>query len=340
MSRARAHHYVPQSYLLGWANPLGRVAVRRRGRELAYVAATKRVAQETDLHTIETLDGPSDAVEGQLSQWEGHLPRFLSAMRQAMIPVVGTPDRALFASLLALQYIRTPDRMEFHRFSNDALVAADGERPVPRGVIGSLLTDRWGYPPTSEEVQSFWDWTNGSLANLEHVTYGEFLSIQFSTLPEVAAALASKRWSIEVTKGRVFIASDQPVSLWLKRPSALQGVGVVDADEIRFPVGPRHLLVLRPKGREGSGFVTRARVEAVNQEAAATCRQMVIGRPIDTSYLESILLRDRRPMWKIDEASGYRTGRGGDQYLGEILHSYRPYDDRPVDEYPRAYRDS
>jgi len=99
-----------------------------------------------------------------------------------------------------------------------------------------------------------------------------------------------------VTKGGHFLTSDQPLTLWLKDPSPLRGAGIDGADGIRFPAGPRHLLVLRRTGRESATLVTRARVASRNRHVAATCRHKVIAGRGEKALLEDVPLRARRPM--------------------------------------------
>lgn len=289
MTRARAHHYVPQTYLRLWATD-GQVAVRRRGSAASFVASTINVAQETDLYTVETEDGPSDLVERYLAEMERVLPDVLAAIRVGQIPGRGTPGRMLFASLLALQYVRTPDRIEEQRFPADALKAAGGSHPVPKDTIRGFLEERWGYPPQESEVQGAGDFVNYVLRDGQQMTNAEYLQTTFGTLPTLADRLAAMRWSTEVTKGGHFLTSDQPLTLWLKDPSPFRGAGIDSADEIRFPAGPRHLLVLRRTGRESTTFVTRARVASVNRHVAATCRQMVIAGRGEKTLLEDLPL--------------------------------------------------
>lgn len=160
------------------------------------------------------------------------------------------------------------------------------------------------------------------------------MNLRFSTLPEVADRLAAKSWAVEVSKGQHFITSDQPLSLWLKRPSAVRGVGVEGADEIRFPASPHHLVVLRPRGKDSTYVVPRVRVASVNQHAAATCRQLIIAEGSQTSVLQQLTLRAHRPMLKMNEAPGYREGPNGLESVGDIMHFFNPYDDRDPRDYP------
>lgn len=330
MDRARAHHYVPQVYLRQWAEG-GHVAVRRRGNVSAFVASTRKVAQETDLYTIETDAGPSDFVEHSLSQMEGVLPDVLAAMRQGNLPKAGSPGRARFASLLALQFIRTPDRVEEQRFPFDALAAGSGVLPVSKSVIKALLAERSGQVPEESEVQGAWDYVNVFLKDGPRLTQADYLDASFRMLPKISDRLGNMRWSTEATKGMPFVTSDQPLSLWVRRPNGTRGVGIDGAEEIRFPVSPRYLLVLRPCGRESTSLVPRSRVRSVNSHAAATCRHMVIAEPNRAGLLEELPLRDKRPMWKFNEGPLYESGPNGPRYKGEVIQFYRPYDDKPAD---------
>lgn len=230
----------------------------------------------------------------------------------------------LFASLLALQYVRTPDRIEEQRFPADALKAAGGSHPVPKDTIRGFLEERWGYPPQESEVQGAWDFVNYVLRDGQQMTNAEYLQATFGTLPALADRLAAMRWSTEVTKGGHYLTSDQPLVLWLKDPSPFRGAGIDGADEIRFPVGSRHLLVLRRTGRELATLVIRARVAAVNRHVAATCRHMVIAGREQAALLEYLPLKARRPMWGIYEGPLYNRGANGDRYAGEVIQLYAP----------------
>lgn len=120
MTRARAHHYVPQAYLRRWG-PEGRIAVRRRGCAGPFVASTKRVAQETDLYTVDADGGPSDELERDLAQFDAKLPEMLEALSARTIPRRGSSQRLLYSLLLAIQFLRTPDHQELETLPYEAV---------------------------------------------------------------------------------------------------------------------------------------------------------------------------------------------------------------------------
>ena|GEM_PF-5807044 len=61
---------------------------------------------------------------------------------------------------------------------------------------------------------------------------------------QIASILFRRAWSLETSSSLDFITSDDPVTLWNRNPLPSEGVGVMTADEIRFPLGPRSCLVM------------------------------------------------------------------------------------------------
>lgn len=280
------------------------------------------------MYTIWDGDQPSDLVEQALSRFEAQLPDVLQALRDGRIPRPGSPGRALFAALLALQFVRTPDRMELQTLPLDALKASQGQVPVPRDAITLLLEERYGYRPAEREIKGTSDFVNMSLKPGMQANRAQMLEALFQAVPEVSQYLETKKWSVEVSKGQAFVTSDQPLSLWVRQPEPGRGLGLSEAEEIRFPIGPRHLLVLRNRGPEGRSPVRNARVAVVNEHTAATCRHMILSRPDDHRLIENLPLHARRPMFKQSGGPAYTKTEAGDEYFGEVVHLYRPYDDR------------
>lgn len=110
---------------------------------------------------------------------------------------------------------------------------------------------------------------------------------------------------------------------------AIQGAGLGNSDEVRFPLGPHHLLVLRPQYPEHRTYITPSRVARVNRHLAAGCYEMVIARPPDHEDLAQLKLRRVRPALRFGtepllqpDANGQLVPTGQ-----EILHTFIPYGD-------------
>jgi hypothetical protein len=98
---------------------------------------------------------------------------------------------------------------------------------------------------------------------------------------------------------------------------------------VRFPLGPHHLLVLRPRFPEHRTHVGPSRVADVNRHLAAECYAMVIARPSGRAELAQLSLRRVRPALRFEtgpllepDATGRRVPAGQ-----EALHTFVPYGD-------------
>lgn len=322
MSRAKAHHYVPRSYLRQWAVD-DRVVVRRRASINPFVASVSKVLQETDLYTIDTEGAPSDEIERLLAEYDGLWPAALHDLTSDVIPNVKSDARMVVSTLLALQYVRTPDRALFGRFPDDAFAAGGGVWPVPDRSIVEVFERHVGRPPSPPEVSGTRDFVNFALREDQRLERTEMLAAQMAGLPHVAAMLRTLSWSLERSPGLPYLTSDKPVHLWAASPPTFGGVGLAGADEIRFPVGPAQLLVMRKHGQEAVRPVSRNRVESVNDHVIATSWRCVVATPSAVNYVRRKAIRSARPVLVF--TSGEAVFPGGER--GEVLHSYTPYDD-------------
>lgn len=327
MSRARKHHYVPQVYLRQWATD-GQVVARRRQGE-PFPVALGKILHEIDLYTTEGTDGPSDEVERWLSQYEGLLPDALRSLRMGHIPTASDPHRRDLAQLLALQYVRTPDRRMLTRLPGAAIARAGHNGPFPEDLLRDLFLEHVGREPRPDELDGLADFLHYSARPEQRVDRNHEVAISFASADRIADSLVSRHWSVESSKGMPFVTSDRPIQLWCRNPPKRRGVGIELADEIRFVVSPHHLLVMRRHGVEVATLAPRRRVAEVNQHTASTCWRTVVGRPRDFELTYGLALRGinpvimfRRMPIEVDKGSG----RISEVHQG--LRIYTPYDDR------------
>ena len=294
-------------------------------------ASASNVAVEADLYAVATEAGLDDALEVALSEVEGLLPGYLQLLREGPTPRKGSQERNDISDLLALQIVRTREYVHRWMFPLDA-AAWTGERPISRDSMRRFLADEYlGEEPRDSEVQGAFDFANYALSR-GMPDKGEILDMLLrSAGDQIAPKLADMAWAIEISNDRAFVTADRPVSLWKRdtRDLKFQGVGVGNADELRFPLGPRHLLVLRPKFPEHRSYINAARVTAVNRRFAAGCHEMVIGCPSSSEELTQFRLRPVRPALRFNtgpllqrDASGRLVPSGQ-----EILQTFIPYGD-------------
>ena len=326
VSVARAHHYVPQVYLRQWATE-GRVAARRRGDSQAFVASVAKVMQERDLYTIEHPDMRDDAIETFLSRLESEIPEMLRRLRMGMLPSRGTTVRTDFAELLAMQYIRTPDRLILDRLPRSARARAGADGVIDEATVRELFVDHVGREPLVAEADGLRDFLALTARPESLRVRNEVVASMFGSFEPVASHLHDMSWSVERTRGLTFITSDTPVHVWCRNPPQSSGVGIANADEVRFPVGPRHLLVMRPRGQESSSLVARSRVESVNRHTIAASWQVIAAQPNVAEALSRAELRPLRPLLIVRSVKGIVTSSGSKDKDADLLHLMRPYDD-------------
>jgi hypothetical protein len=329
--RRKRNHYLPESYLKAWADGHGQVAVRRRRRPDVFCAATRNVAVEADLYAVPTDAGLDDALEVALSEAEGLLPGYLAELRGASIPRKGTEARDDVSDLLALQIVRTREYVYRWMFPLDA-AEYTGERPISLEGMRRFLTEQYlGEKPREAEVQGAFDFANYALSK-GMPEKDEILSMLLRIAGEqLAPRLAEMAWAVEISTGHAFVTADRPVCMWKRdtRDLTLKGIGLETADELRFPLGPDHLLVLRPRFPEHRTYVDARRVAEVNRRLAAGCYEMVIACPSSRQELAQLSLRPVRPALRFStgpllepDASGRLVPPGQ-----EVLHTFIPYGD-------------
>jgi hypothetical protein len=182
------------------------------------------------------------------------------------------------------------------------------------------------------EVQAAWDLVTG-LSNMHQGqprmsrldAIGMSLGI---AIDELAPRLAAHRWVVRSCRKRWLVTTDRPVTNWTPpHPhDQIRGVGIMDAVEIRLPIGPCHLLVLMKTGPDISYEVVQPRhFISCSAEAARRCARTVIATPNRRGYLASLDLRKNGPTLRFNTGPGVRTMPDGTtEAMGDVLHMYTP----------------
>jgi hypothetical protein len=183
--------------------------------------------------------------------------------------------------------------------------------------------------PTETEVQGALDFVNYQIMRIGVPTKREAFSILFESASEqLAPRLDRMAWSVETSREPVFFTSDRPVVKWRhpKRRSIGTGVGIENADEIRFPLSPKHLLVLRPSYPDRARYcIEPERARKVNRHLAAGCYKAVISRSDDPT-IDNLALEPASPVMRFNSGPLYRRDENGElvDTGQEILHTYEP----------------
>lgn len=156
-------------------------------------------------------------------------------------------------------------------------------------------------------------------------TKDDAIHLALSTVDQLATILLGKRWSLEIARRPRFLTSDAPLIIW-RKPSlrdSFEGVGLENADEVRFPLDSGHQLVLTTEQRPSILRVEPSRVRACNVDTASSCHRFIVGHPNRLRPLEEVPLSAKRPVVRFNTGPGYQKGADGtDQYFGEVLHMW------------------
>jgi len=138
---------------------------------------------------------------------------------------------------------------------------------------------------------------------------------------QLAPLLETMEWTVRRFRNPLLMTNDCPVHAW-RRPTKdpyLRGIGLANADEVRFPLSPGALLVMTPPGKTPSNTSARS----VNAEICRQCHQFVVASPEAKLTLDKLVLPKRPPRLRFRLGEGYAPGPDGtEEYLGEVLHPY------------------
>ena len=325
MTGPKRHHYVPRFYLDRFASS-GRVRVRRRdGNE--FVTSTVNVAVESGFYAIESATGSNaDEIERWFSEIEGQAAQSIRKIAESgEPPVPGSHDQLLLAGFLALQVSRTPEQRERLFFAVNVRRFASG-REITVALVSEYLEQiHLGRTPSENERQAAFDFVAAGAQHERAQTNAEAVRVMVMTAQQVGPRLLERTWTVEVDRKGRLVTSDSPAVLW-RNPSErddFEGVGLQNAEEIRFPLDPHFQLVLSKRPRTPTARITSERVRSCNQDQADGCHRFVIGRPGESS-LSTVRLRRRGPAVRFRSGPLYRNSPQGKVYEGDVLHLWTP----------------
>jgi hypothetical protein len=304
--------------------------MRRRGDEQVIVTNVRNVAVESDLYTVETTEGPTDEIEQALADLEGPLNDALDGLVAGHIPGLNSTHRTYLSDFMAIQFVRTPENLDRLLFP---LLAAEhaGESPISDTAMSRYLQERHlGFTPEDAEVAAACDFANYALSQ-GIPDKQSLLRMKFQIASaQIAPRLQAMRWSLERCSKPRLIATDRPLALW--RPPAesnrFDGIGIENAQEIRFPVSPRDVLVLRHSGHDEVLSVPPHRGSEVSDHLARQCHRLVIAPTDRTHFLKTMALAARRPAMRFNTGPLIETRADGSVHeRGEVIHTWVPDSD-------------
>ena len=277
---------------------------------------------------------PPLTAEYTLSDIESMASSVLQKLRNGILPSSTSTERKALILFMGVQLTRNTDAFLLSDFVLQ-ITKRFGSHVVDIDDMRSYLNELYGFEPSENEIRAARDVAYvlgagpGSIDEMKAIELG----IMFESLKTIPSILEARAWSLESSKKESLITSDRPIILW-NPPSPrdeYQGAGVVDVEEIWFPIDRRRILTLRRAGPEKVRRIGPERVAFVNQHIARHCTERIVSHPSISDLLDGIQLARRRPTLRFGMGPGFDSDTG-QQLAGKILHCWRPIRDIPDPE--------
>ena len=328
MSRPKRHHFVPRAYLGRFGHD-GRVLVRWRSKPEPMVVGVQNVAVECGFYEMEGPEGArSVAVEEALAGLEGAAAEAIQLIdRTGAPPDVGISKRTTLAAFMALQLTRTPEQRGRVLFAKD-LAAYAGAREIDAVIVAEYLERvHLGFQPSDSEVSAALDLAQVALRDPAVLTDEFAIRLMLESVDQLVPVLLDRHWTLEIARKPRLLTSDHPLVIWRKpsRRDQYEGVGIANAEEIRFPLDPGKQLVLTPTQGPPVRPIEPNRVRACNADVARGCHRFIVGHPNWPRRLREVPLAPKRPVIRFNTGPLYEKRPDGTTvYRGEVLHTWVP----------------
>jgi hypothetical protein len=316
-------HFIPVTYLRAWANDSEQVAARRRDTTKVYSPNVINVAVEAGLYGSGAVGQSREELFCSLEEtW----PRLRDALtrRGGEVEVELRSEVSLFA---AIQLVRTRESIALAEFTS-SFAGFSARRPASKDDMRAFLAEHWlKFPPSDTEVEAAWAIALAhQQLRSEPLSRDEAISVLLKVAIDIVPRLAALHWVVEHCREPMLFTSDRPVMCWRPRSprDGYEGIGIENAEEIRMPLTPHDLLIMRPFGVDGGiDPVPSQRFERVNAAVASQCHDLVVAAPSRMRELQVLPMATHRPVLRFNMASGVRvTPDGRGRWKGHIKVHY------------------
>ncbi len=254
------HHYVQKAYLDRFTED-GRIdVILRQTGEARTSQKTSAIANIRGLYTSTDEKGNRDgSLEGAFAQdIEGPAIRIINNATSVFPYVPVNNERAILASYLALQYMRTPEakrrfETDFGRFS---AIEVFNRVNNPKELKDFLKST--GQESSKKAMARYRKRAMEDLKKYEIVPNNNaWLQMIAKGLDHITPILLNRYyWHIFCYESSSLITSDHPIVIRQINKTKL-GIGFQNADEIMFPLGKKHALILTtdPNLSEGVHYI-------------------------------------------------------------------------------------
>lgn len=217
---ARKHHFIPQTYLKGFAAPDSpQLYVTDLERRITFTTAVWNIAAQRDFNKIEVKGLPEDDLEHRLSKVE-------SAVADAIKRIVSagnlqrTEDLHAVLNLVGLIHTRNPRwRGKMDDFMRTLIKDVARMSVSSREVYEDIFKRRNLEPSDHVSYEEMKEFLEGD--GYDVAVRREFhISMELSAASDVIEMLARRNWSFyrAPASSGGFVTSDNPAFLWWNKP--------------------------------------------------------------------------------------------------------------------------
>lgn len=281
MASHKKQHFVPQSYLKAWCDPVTSAHQRRsvwcfdKDGSNPQRVPPKKIFYETDLYTIRLPNGRRDLVlEHGLASLESAFVKIRdSTLAREREPTI--EERVYLCAFLAAAHARTPIQRN-HLGEQWGKVLEQMEH-----------LKEWAETATPEQRRDASTLARGSGPSFDYEDVKRMAEKPMGTwlMPQIIGAvplLVRLDFAVvECAPDRNFITSDNPCvwfdPQWHTRPPFYQAPGLMyESIEITLPVSPRQVILLNRQGREGYFAAGERATEEFNRRTRFQCSEYFV----------------------------------------------------------------
>lgn len=288
------HHFVPQTYLRGFASDDDLSRIYFYDRRIAAKGVTKRLIQDVcsqnNLYTLLMQDGSqSDGLEESFATVTEPIFRELADKLLNRVALTAK-EKGEFAACLATQMIRTPASKEIYDAMTTAIMDTESKKlwtkllnDDERNKMFNEVKQETGRDMsaiTKEDIEGILD---GTKFKTSWTVYKEsWIKDNVELMPEIFRALEKMHWRVYFAPtGTAFITSDNPVGILVKKPDGYYvGTGILSQGAVRlFPLARNACLSITDDEPSGFSFetATKKRVQQINGVTAVSHHNILLG---------------------------------------------------------------
>lgn len=282
--RSTRHHTVPQFYLRRFADQDERLQILNKDTASIYGPThIRNVAVESNFHTINTEDGPSDEFELIVAQLEMIYAAGVAGLDKRFPP--GDESRAYVSMFVTFQFVRSSTWRNI-TLTNQGEMMKWMSQMMARDALNNDAARAWyeanvGEGKTDEELDELLNWQADG--DYEIVVDGqEHIREMLNHLQDgrLANLILNRSWSLIYTRHPdEFITSEHPVALWSSHNGPL---GLGSAEEVTLPLDRNRLLLMtkNPADQGKRRLATPGQVRHLNARTRGAARRFAFAHPL------------------------------------------------------------